>query len=95
MDVRKLWGLVAQDQPSGPLSEHDGDVCEQGGLQMRPGMKRRRYLSNGRTSEPAVGSPLELGNSFLFGGTDGAPERGYALTTATSVGLHGAQQRRR
>jgi len=44
-------------------------------------------LSNGRTSEAAVGSPLEFGNSFLFGGTDGAPERGYVLTTATGVGL--------
>jgi len=44
-------------------------------------------LSNGRTPKTAVGSPLEFGDSFLFGGTDGAPEGGYVLTAATGVGL--------
>ena len=52
-----------------------------------------RYLSDGRTSETAVGSPLELGDSFLFGGTDGAPERGYVLTTTAGVGLYGRRSR--
>ena len=60
---------------------------------MRPVAKRIRYLSNGRTSETAVGSPLEFGNSFLFGRTNGAPERGHVLTAAAGVGLHGARQR--
>ena len=62
-------------------------------LQMQLVAKIVRYLSNGRTSEAAVGSPLEFGDSFLFGGTDGTPERGHVLTTATSVGLHEAQHR--
>jgi len=44
-------------------------------------------LSNGRTSKAAVGGPLEFGNSFLLGGTNGAPERGYALTTTAGIGL--------
>jgi len=44
-------------------------------------------LSNSRTSEAAVGSPLEFGDPFLFGRTDGAPERSHVLTTATGVGL--------
>lgn len=51
-----------------------------------------RYLSNGRTSKAAVGSPLKFGNSFLFGGTNGAPERGYVLTAAAGIGLHVAQR---
>jgi hypothetical protein len=55
--------------------------------------KMVRYLSNGRTSEAAVGSPLEFGDSFLFGGTDGAPERGHVLTTTASIGLHEARHR--
>ena len=62
-------------------------------LQMQLIAKITRYLSNGRTSEAAVGSPLELGNSFLLGGTDGTPERGHTLTAATGISLHGPQQR--
>ena len=92
-DVRKLEGLVVQGQPSGLLSAHDGGLCVNKRLQMQLVVKMIRYLSNGRTSEAAVGGPLELGDSFLFGGTDGAPERGHALTTATGVGLHEAQHR--
>ena len=62
-------------------------------LQMQLIAKITRYLSNGRTSEAAVGSPFKFGNSFLLGGTDGTPERGYTLTAATGISLHGAQQR--
>ena len=50
-----------------------------------------RYLPNGSASETAVGSPLEFGDSFLFGGTNGTPERGHALTAATGVGLYGTR----
>ena len=92
-NVRKLEGLVAQGRPSGLPSAHDGGLCVNKRLQMQLVAKTVRYLSNGRTSEAAVGSPLEFGDSFLFGGTDGAPERSHVLTTATGVGLHEAQHR--
>ena len=52
-----------------------------------------RYLSDGRTSETTAGGPLELGDTFLFGGTDSTPERSHALTAAIGVGLH--ERRRR
>ena len=55
--------------------------------------RRERYLSNGRTSKTAVGGPFELGDSFLFGGTDSTPERSHTLTAATGVGLSGMQPR--
>ena len=52
-----------------------------------------QYLSNCRTSETAIGGPFELGDSFLFGGTDSTPERSHTLTTAAGVGLYGMQRR--
>lgn len=52
-----------------------------------------RYLSDGRTSEAAVGGPLELGHSFLLGRTNSTPERRHVLTAAAGVGLHGTRQR--
>ena len=60
---------------------------------MRLVVKRVQYLSNCRASEAAVGSPLELGNSLLLGGTDSAPERGHVLTAATDVGLYTGRSR--
>ena len=91
-DVRKLEGLVAQGRPSGPRSAHDGSLCVNKRSQTQLVAKMIRYLSNGCTSKTAVGSPLELGNSFLLGGTNGAPERGYVLTAAAGIGLHVARR---
>ena len=92
-NVRKPEGLVAQGRPSGLLSAHDGGLCVNKRLQEQLVVKMVRYLSNGRTSEAAVGSPLKFSDSFFFGGTDGTPERSHVLTAATGVGLHGTQQR--
>jgi hypothetical protein len=52
--------------------------------------KRVLYLSNSRASETTVGGPLELCDTFLFGGTDSTPERSHILTAATGVGLQTA-----
>ena len=59
--------------------------------QVRLVVKRVQYLSNCRTSKAAVGSPLEFGDTLLFGGTDGAPEGGDILTAGTGFGLYGMQ----
>jgi len=48
---------------------------------------RNDGLSNSRASEATVGGPLELCDTFLFGGTDSTPERSHVLTAATDVGL--------
>ena len=48
------------------------------------------YLSNSCTSKTTVGGPLELCDTFLFGGTDSTPDRSHVLTAATGVGLQTA-----
>jgi len=67
---------------------HTIETCVNKRFQMQLVAKMARYLSNGRASQAAVGSPLEFGDSFLFGGTDGAPERCHVLTAGTSVSLY-------
>lgn len=67
-------------------------LCVNERLQTQLVAKMIRYLSNGRTSKAAVGGPLEFSNSFLLGGTNGAPERGYVLTVTAGIGLHVARR---